>query len=42
MSMEVYTTLDGTSYEGRGVPVDIAAPYDRSIDAALATIESAD
>ena len=40
MSMEVYTTLDGATYEAKGVPVDIAASYDTSIDTALAMIES--
>lgn len=42
MSMEVYTTPDGTSYEARGVPVDIPSPYDAAVDTALATIASPD
>ena len=40
MSMEVYTTLDGATYEAQGVPVDVAASYDTSIDTALAMTES--
>jgi C-terminal processing protease CtpA/Prc len=40
MSMEVYTTLDGTNHEAQGVPVDVAASFDTSIDTALAMIES--
>jgi C-terminal processing protease CtpA/Prc len=40
MSMEVYTTLNGISYEAQGVPVDIPATYDKSIDTAIAMTES--
>lgn len=40
MSMEVYTTLNGISYEAQGVPVDIPAVYNKSIDTAIAMIKS--
>jgi C-terminal processing protease CtpA/Prc len=40
MSMEVYTTLSGASYEAQGVPVDISAAYNKSIDTAIAITES--
>lgn len=36
MSMEVYTDLDGNNFEAIGIPVDVAAPFDESVDAALA------
>jgi C-terminal processing protease CtpA/Prc len=39
MSMEIYTTLDGTGYEARGVPVDVSAHYDEAVDIALDAIE---
>ena len=35
MSMEVYTDLDDNNFEAVGIPVDVAAPFDESIDAVL-------
>lgn len=35
LSMEVYTDLDGTDYETVGVPVEVPAPFDQAIDAAI-------
>ena len=40
LSMEVYTDLDGVSYEGAGIPVDVAAPFDQTVEAALAELTS--
>ncbi len=40
LSMEVYTDLDGVSYEGTGIPVDVAAPFDETVEAALADLTS--
>jgi hypothetical protein len=39
LSMEVYTDLDGTSYEVAGVPVDIEAPFDRGLAVAAAHLD---
>lgn len=35
MSMEIYTDLDGTNYEAKGVPVNLAAPFDQTVDTAI-------
>lgn len=35
ISMENYTDLTGTNHEAAGIPVDIAAPFDRAIETAL-------
>lgn len=38
MSMEVYTDLDGENFEAVGVPTDVDAPFDQSLDAAVAEL----
>lgn len=40
MSMEVYTDLDGNNYEAVGVPVAIATPFDRTLEAAIDHFET--
>lgn len=35
LSMEVYTDLDGTNHEVAGLPVEVAAPFDQALNAAL-------
>lgn len=40
LSMEVYTDLAGHGYEGVGVPVDVAVPFDQTLDAAIDHLRS--
>lgn len=35
LSMENYTDLAGTNHEATGIPVDVPAPFDQAIDAAV-------
>lgn len=35
LSMENYTDLDGINHEATGVPIDVPAPFDQAIDAAI-------
>lgn len=42
ISMEVYTDLDGNNFEAVGIPVDVAAPFDESIQVALGLWPEAD
>lgn len=40
LSMENYTDLEGANYEAVGVPVEVWAPFDKSVEAAIGRLSS--